>query len=135
MYRLTTARRNTSPFEGLFQEFFGTVSGWVPHLDVAETPESYIVRLDLPGVDPAELEITVVEDRLDVRGERKSEGNEEGARHRRVERRVGAFSRAVQLPGAVDSAQVVAEATHGVLTITLPKQEAAKSRRVKVSVN
>ena len=137
MYALTRTRRRNGllpPFEDLFEGFFGAATGWVPALDFSETADRYVVKLDLPGVDPGELDISVVEDRLEISGEKKSEEKKEGEGWHRVERHYGSFRRAVQLPGAVDAAHAKAESSHGVLTVTLPKQEAAKTRKIDVRV-
>ncbi|MHC4549803.1 MAG: Hsp20/alpha crystallin family protein [Planctomycetota bacterium] len=141
MYALSrTNRRNgfLAPFEDLFGELFGavptTTHGWVPALDFAETPEAYVVHVELPGVDPEGVDISIVDDRLELRGLKTVEKKEEQEGWYRLERRQGSFSRTVPLPGHVDTKHVTAEAKNGVLTITLPKREEAKARKVPVQV-
>ncbi len=105
---------------------------WAPTLDVAETPECYIVKADLPGLDPKEVEISLANDTLVLRGEKKEEREEKGCTWHRVERSHGTFQRAIVLPGATDPDQVEAVAEKGVLTITVSKSRAAKPRRIDV---
>ena len=111
--------------------------GWlsgrlVPLLDLSETDTAIGVTMDLPGVNPDEIDIHVSGNTLCVRGESKEEKEEKGRRFHRVERSRGAFSRTVTLPCAVVEDEVAAEYTDGVLTITLPKCEEAKTRRIPV---
>jgi HSP20 family protein len=111
--------------------------GWfsgrlVPLLDLSETDTAIQATVDLPGVNPDEIEIHVSGNTLNVRGESKEEKEEKGRRFHRVERNRGTFSRTVTLPCAVVDDEVAAEYTDGVLTITLPKCEEAKTRRIPV---
>ena len=140
MYTLTrTNRRNgfLFPFGNLFEEL-GPASAtrdWVPVLDFAETPDAYVVHVEVPGVDPKDVEISIEDGRLEISGEKSAEQSEENQGWFRVERSQGAFRRAVELPGAVDTGKVKAEARNGVLTITLPKHAEAKARKISVSVS
>jgi HSP20 family protein len=138
MYTLTRMKRRNGllpPFENLFQEFAAPTTGWVPSLDVVETPDAYLVKLDLPGVEPGDLDISIAEGVLEIKGERKVEEKKEGEGWHRVERRYGSFCRSVRLPDAVDTAKVAAASKHGVLTVTLPKAERAKPRHIDVKVD
>ena len=139
MYAMTrTNRRNgLFPFESLFEDFWGARAnrGWVPALDFAETPDAYVVHVEVPGVDPKEIEISIEDGRLEITGEKAAEQNEEKQGWFRVERSHGSFRRALELPGAVDTGKVKAESRNGVLTITLPKREEAKARKISVSVS
>ena len=125
----------------LFEDFWGgDVWGpaplghgkWSPTLDVAETDQEVIVKADLPGIDPKDIEITVSGDVLTVRGEKKQESEEEGKNFHRVERHYGSFARQVHLPTAVDAERIEAKASNGVLTITLPKRPEVQPRRIEV---
>jgi HSP20 family protein len=93
------------------------------------------VHVEVPGVDPKDVEISIEDGRLEISGEKSAEQSEEHQGWLRVERSHGAFRRAVELPGAVDTGKVKAEASNGVLTITLPKHEEAKARKISVSVS
>jgi HSP20 family protein len=108
---------------------FGRIS---PSLDLAETDQTIEARLDLPGVDPKEIDIQINANILTVSGQRKEEKEEKGKTYHRVERRAGSFSRSVSLPCAVKDEAVEAKYRDGVLTITMPKTEEAKSRKIAV---
>jgi HSP20 family protein len=123
----------------LFEDFlghpFGALAGregWGPAVDVAETEEAVLVTAEIPGVDPAEVEITVSGDELTLRGEKKEEIEESGRAWHRVERRHGRFVRSIGLPAPVDADRVEAAARDGVLTVTLPKRADARPRRIEV---
>jgi HSP20 family protein len=106
--------------------------GVFPALNVWEADEGLWVEAELPGVREEDLEIAVLGDQLTIRGERKSNMTEGAAQHRR-ERGVGTFRRVVQLPVAVDADRIEASLSAGVLTIHLPKAEAAKPRKIEVN--
>ncbi|MEX0704089.1 MAG: Hsp20/alpha crystallin family protein [Planctomycetales bacterium] len=114
------------------EQFFG---GGLPDLDISETDSAVEVKMDLPGVKPEEVDIDLSGDVLTVSGERKEEKESKengGRKFHRVERRYGSFSRSVWLPCAVQEGKVDARYHDGVLTITLPKSEASKSKKIKV---
>jgi len=106
--------------------------GWGPRLDLAESDDEVTVKLELPGVDPKEVEINVTGNVLSVRGEKKQEHEEKEKNYRRVERRYGAFHRSIQLPGTVDPDKVDAQYKNGLLTITLGKREDLRPKRIAV---
>jgi HSP20 family protein len=123
--------------DDLLSRFFGGQDGWFSgrmflFADVAETDTAFEVTLDLPGVDAEKLDVHVSGNVLTVRGERPDTKVNDGRISHRVERRKGAFSRSVTLPSAVVDDEVVAEYKDGVLTITLPKCEEARSRTIAV---
>jgi HSP20 family protein len=105
-----------------------------PALNAWEDSENTFVEAELPGMAAPDLELSVVDQTLILRGERKSQEPQGVAWHRR-ERVFGKFERVFELPALVDSEKVTAEFTHGVLTITLPKAGAAKPRRIEVKRN
>lgn len=107
-------------------------AGLYPPINVYEEGSSYVVTAEMPGVDPADLEISVEGRTLSIKGERKAPEISEGARYHRRERGQGRFSRALTLPLAIEPAQVQAQSADGVLTITLPKEEKAQPRRIEV---
>lgn len=122
----------------LLEEVWGnggsTERGWLPTLDVLENPEALLVKVDLPGVDPAKVEITVDGDYLDIRGEKPVQEVPKDGRWYRFERLAGAFHRRVPLPFAVEAGKIEAHAAHGVVTITLPKKSEAQPKRISVKV-
>jgi HSP20 family protein len=101
-------------------------------LDISETENEFVVRASLPGVRPDDVQITVQGDTLTIRGESKAEGEKKGEHWHLRERRFGAFQRAMTLPTPVDSDKAQASFEHGVLTLTLPKSEAARPRQIKI---
>jgi HSP20 family protein len=108
-------------------------TSWAPPIDIFETQDAYKVVAELPGFSPDEVDVTVNEGTLTIKGERKfySETNEEN--FHRIERKFGAFQRLVSLPQQVQSDNVVASFDKGVLTISIPKAEQAKPRRIQIS--
>jgi len=109
-------------------------TGLTPPADVLEGTSEYRVVIDLPGVDPASIKITVEKDTLQVLAERKLAALAAGEELHRSERAFGAFARSFTLPTSVDAARVAATYEAGVLTVTLPKREEAKARSIPVTV-
>lgn len=109
--------------------FGGTMA---PSADLSETDKAVEVRMDLPGVKPEEIDIQLNNNVLTVSGERSEEKEEKGRTYHRVERRAGKFARSFTLPCAVAEDEVAAEHHDGILTITLPKTEEAKARKITV---
>jgi HSP20 family protein len=107
-------------------------AGFSPDCDLSETADAYQVRMDVPGMKPDDISVEVTGGRLRISGERKEEKEEKDKTYHRIERRCGSFRETLQLPGAVLEDKVQAEFHDGVLTVTLPKSEADKTRTVKV---
>jgi HSP20 family protein len=125
----------------LFEEFLGaapTRSEWnalTPAVDVEETPDAYVFRADLPGLSSKDVKVTVHNDTLTLRGERKrEEKSSEGSLHR-VERSYGSFERSFTLGLPVRGDQVKASYKDGVLEVHVPKAEEAKARDIEVQIN
>ena len=108
-----------------------SIAGVFPPMNVSEDRDRYYLRALVPGVDAAQLNVSVVHQTIAVSGTRQS-SEEQGVSYHRKERAEGAFSRSVTLPAAFDGARVEAKYVNGILTLTLPKPEAAKPRRVTV---
>ena len=106
-----------------------------PEFDIAETGEHIVVKADLPGIDVNDLDINVVNNVLTVRGERREENEENKEQYHRIERRCGFFRRSFTLPAAVDTEGIEAHYKDGVLTLKIPKSEAAKSKRIEVRIH
>lgn len=111
--------------------------GWfgsrnAPSVDIAETDSDLELKFDLPGVASKEINIQLNGIVLTVSGERKEEKEDKGKTYHRVERRVGTFSRSITLPCPVEEDKVAATYDEGVLTITLPKTEEGKTRKIPV---
>lgn len=107
---------------------------WAPSLDVSETKDDIVVKAELPGMDAKDIDISLANDVLTIRGEKKQEEEEKDENYHRVERSYGAFSRSVRLPRDVRSDKIKASHKNGVLRITLPKSEEAKSKEIKIKV-
>ena len=123
--------RNLTPFDSVIQDMF-RASGWTPALDLVEAPGAYQVHLELPGVAPENVEIEIVDGRLEVRGDKTVARAQEDSTWHRAERGHGRFRRLVTLPDDVDAGKIDAVFEHGVLTITPPKREEAKARRIEI---
>jgi len=107
-------------------------TGVYPLLNVYDDGESFVIRAEVPGIDPKNLDITVTGDTLTLRGERKARELPEGASYHRRELTSGQFRRSLTLPDQVDSAKVVASYKNGILDILLPRAEQAKLRKIEV---
>jgi HSP20 family protein len=108
-------------------------SGVYPALNVSEDNECLFVRAELPGFDPKSLDISIQEDNLVLKGERRIEQEDDKAVYHRRERESGTFRRILSLPVAVDHDKITANFSDGMLTVTLPKAPESKPRRVKVT--
>ena len=132
-----------SEVDDLFNRFFGSSSwlpgpyfskGFTPAFDVSETDEDILVKAELPGVDPKEIEVNLVGSTLTVKGEKKEEHEEKTENMHCVERSFGSFSRAVTLPCEVKEDKIEATFKDGVLNLKLPKSEPAKKSSIKIDV-
>lgn len=103
-----------------------------PSVDLVETDGALEARVDVPGIDPEDIDVRLSGNLLTVSGERKEEEEQTGKTYHRIERRTGRFSRCVSLPCAVQEDEVAADCRDGVLTITLPKADEAKSHKIEV---
>jgi HSP20 family protein len=106
-------------------------ASWVPPVDISETPEAYVVTVDVPGVEPSSIDLSVTGNVLTLRGVKPDENATEPTGALR-ERRFGPFHRQVVLSGDFDFEAAQAEARHGVLRVRLPKRETARPRTIPV---
>lgn len=155
MIRPSTWRRELTPaihslqseFNRLFEEFWNQnttigsatigptdleAAAWVPAVDLHETPTELVFQVDLPGVDPATIDLSLTGPVLTLRGERVVTAPPAGV-SKLSERNSGAFLRQITLTDEVDFENVQAEARNGVLTVRLPKRQAAKPRTIPIS--
>lgn len=107
-------------------------SHWTPFVDVKEEANRFVLYADIPGVDPKNIQITMENGVLSIRGERTEETKEEKEGYSRVERMKGVFYRRFALPDTADSDNISAHGEHGVLEISIPKREKAKTRKIEV---
>ncbi len=115
-----------------------TVAGehnWSPSVDIAETDDSFEVRAELPGVTQDDIQVSVKENRLTLKGEKRQEQVDDSKNYRRVERPYGRFQRAFTLPPTVKADDIKAEFKDGVLTLDIPKAEEAKPTEIPIRVN
>jgi len=110
----------------------GSRGTWAPFLDIAEDQEGFRISVDLPGMTADDVEITLNQNLLTIRGERKTGNEIKEENYHRVERRYGAFERTVSLPAQVDSDGIQADYSNGVLEVRVPKAEQAKPRKIKI---
>jgi HSP20 family protein len=121
---------------GYSRSLFGEpAAGVFPLMNVTEDKDNYYVRAELPGLKAEDLDISVTGDTLSISGERKLPAEDEKAKYHRREREAGRFSRILSLPARTDTKKVEAVCTDGVLTVTLPKAEAAKPKQISVKAS
>jgi HSP20 family protein len=107
---------------------------FVPALDFSETAEGYLVEAALPGVKPEDVEITVENNVLTIKGETRQETDSKQRNFHRIERRFGSFQRTIGLPTTVKADAIKADLTNGVLRLEIPKAEEVKPRKISVNV-
>ncbi|MCP4426947.1 MAG: Hsp20/alpha crystallin family protein [Chloroflexi bacterium] len=108
---------------------------WSLALDVAETEDGYIVKASVPGINPDDLEITLEDNVLTVKGEVENNEEIEKEQYHLRERRYGSFSRSIKFPVLVNGDDVAASYNQGVLTLDVPKAEEVKPKRIAINVN
>lgn len=128
--------------DSLFDRFFGE-NRWLEHpmtrtfapaLDISESEDELVVKAELPGVDPKEVDVNLTGNLLTIKGEKRDEREEKGSSFHRVERSFGSFSRSFQLPCDVEEEKIAATYKDGVLELRLPKTEKAKIKTRKIEV-
>ena len=115
-------------------EDWGLGGSWAPVVDIYEQNGNIVLKAELPGVDPKDVDIRVENNTLSLRGERKLDTEVNKDSYHRVERAYGAFSRSFTLPSVVDQEKINAEYKDGVLRVTLPKKEEAKPKQININV-
>jgi HSP20 family protein len=121
------------PVDRLFEDFWGgfdaaplAPAAFTPRLDVKESDAEYVVTAELPGLEEKDVEISLEDDVLTIRGEKRAEHTDENAGYKHVETVTGRFERRLALPTEVDAESVSATSKNGVITITLPKRAEAQ---------
>lgn len=138
--RLDELERMRRQMDWLSESILGTAfgepfAGVFPLINVTEDSVSYYVRAELPGIRSEELEISLTGNNLSISGERKIPDEDGEAKYHRKERESGRFSRVIGLPGLIDQEKVEASSADGVLTIRLPKAEAAKPKQISIKTS
>lgn len=120
----------------IFREGSLTETGmWLPPIDLSETNDKITVKAEIPGIDSKDIDISIQENTLFLKGEKREEKEEKGKNYYRVERQYGSFSRSVVLPATVDTDKITAECKNGVLEITLQKKEEVKPKQISIKVS
>ncbi|MGO9009870.1 MAG: Hsp20/alpha crystallin family protein [Bryobacteraceae bacterium] len=126
---------NIRLFEDAFTRLFNepqTNRPWTPAVDIYETENDLVVKADLPDVDLKDIDVRVENQTLTIAGERKFEKEDSGKGYHRIERSYGSFTRSFAVPNSFDTDKIGASFKNGVLSVSLPKKEAAKPRQVKI---
>lgn len=135
---LTTQDRFNRLFNETFSRAFGdeelTPQAWMPPVDIYETDDSIVLKAELPGINPDDVEVRVEDNTLYLKGERKFEKETQQGNLHRVERSYGTFNRSFALPGSIEADKVQAKYKDGILTLTMPKREEAKPKTIKINV-
>jgi HSP20 family protein len=125
----------------LFEDFFGRTGfpsiaegGWLPAVDVHETKKDVVITLDLPAINPKEISISIIDNRLTIKGERKKEEETKEENYYKSERVYGTFQRVVQLPAEVLGDKAKATYKDGVLKIIVPKSQKVLPKEIKIEV-
>jgi HSP20 family protein len=125
----------------LFEESFVAPStsrrgqgGFSPAIDLSETADGYLVEVALPGLKPEDVQVTVENNVMTIKGELRQESEDKKRNYHRVERRYGAFQRTIALPTTVKADGIQAEMNNGILRLDIPKAEEVKPRRIDVKV-
>jgi len=133
--------RSFTPSRDLFDRFFddwdvpslfSSESELVPAFDISENDKEFIVTAELPGIDAKDVELTISDGILSVKGEKKHEKEDKGEDYHRVERRFGSFHRSFRIPGKVESDKIDASYKDGILKILLPKTEETETRKIDI---
>jgi HSP20 family protein len=108
---------------------------WMPSMDVYETEDKIVAKVELPGIDPSKVDVSVEDSTLTVSGDREFSDEVKEENYHRVERRYGSFTRAITLPQTADTEKVDASFDKGVLTIEIAKAEKAKPKKIQVKAS
>ena len=110
-------------------------TSWMPTVDISETENGFEIRAELPGVQESDVSVSVTDNLLTIKGEKHQEAETDDKNYHRVERRYGSFQRSFTLPRHIQTDAIKAEFKDGVLTLEIPKAEAAKPTEVPITVN
>jgi HSP20 family protein len=136
---VTTQDRFNRLFNDAFARAFGDEEpasrAWVPPVDIYETDDSLVLKAELPGINPDDVEVRVEDNTLYLKGERKFQKDVKEENLHRLERSYGMFSRSFVLPGSIDSGKVQAAYKDGILILAMPKREEAKPKTIKINVS
>ena len=133
--------RNLNDVHHAFDRFLSTdetgtaaasASQWAPRVDIKEEDSRFVILADIPGIDPATIEVSMDKNVLSIKGERAAEKTEQAAKFTRIERAYGSFNRRFSLPESANAEGITASGKHGVLEIVIPKREQTAPRRITI---
>jgi HSP20 family protein len=133
--------RSFAPSRDLFDRFFddwdlpalfSEKDEWSPAFDIAENDKEFVVSAELPGIDIKDVEISISDGILSVKGEKKHEKEDKGEGYHRIERRYGSFHRSFRIPGKLESDKVDASYKDGILKVLLPKAEGTETKKIEI---
>jgi HSP20 family protein len=119
---------------GASEEEWALGGSWAPSVDIYEQEGNLVLKAELPGIDPKDVDVRVENNVLTLQGERKLDSEVKRESYHRVERSYGAFSRSFTLPTVVDTDKIKAEFKDGLLRLVLPKKEEAKPKQIAISI-
>ncbi len=122
---LSKKRSGTTPFDD---------ESWMPSVDISETDKSFLIKVEVPGIKRDDVKISIEDNTLTIRGERKEEKKEEGRKYHRMECSYGSFERQFMLPPNINQEKIDASFKDGVLALDLPKKEVEKPKQVEVKI-
>jgi HSP20 family protein len=117
------------------EEDWALGGSWAPPVDIYEHEGNLVLKAELPGIDPKQVDVRVENNVLTLQGERRLESEVKREHYHRVERAYGTFSRSFTLPNVVDTTNIKAEFKDGVLRVTMPKREEAKPKQISIAVS
>ncbi len=120
--------------EGGDSEGSTATAEWAPAVDIKEEADKFVLLADLPGVKPEEIDVSMEDGVLTIRGEKRTEAKTEKEGYKRVERTYGSFYRRFSLPDTANSDAISAKTNHGVLEIVIPKREAVQPKKISVTL-
>lgn len=127
--------------DSMMEDFFGHTHMfdwdggiWSPPVDITETDDNLVVSIEIPGMTKEDVKITLQDNVLTIRGEKKQETEKRDANYHRVERSYGSFTRSFSLPAAVEGEKIKAQYKDGLLKITLPKAEQVKPKEIPIAI-
>ncbi|MEK7778943.1 MAG: Hsp20/alpha crystallin family protein [Pseudomonadota bacterium] len=106
---------------------------WAPAVDIKEEAGKFVIHADIPGVKPEDIDISMHDGVLTIKGEKKTEAKTEDAGYKRVERTYGSFYRRFSLPDTANADAISAASKHGVLEVVIPKREAVQPKKINVT--
>ena len=116
----------------IHQELFPGNTEWTPHVDIKEDEKQICIMIDIPGVDPKDIQLEISDEMLTISGEKITEAQKSSEGYTRIERFSGKFSRRFSISASVQVEKITAKTAHGVLSITLPKTQRSTTRRIPV---